>query len=100
MDTERIVRLEELAVEHKRMHLENQLRIAAVEDNMRVFGAKLDANTRDTHEIKAGVGSVVDTMAAWDGAMKVIGWVAKPITGVITICGILAGIYFGFFPKK
>jgi hypothetical protein len=90
---DRMLRLEQIASQHAQMHLDNQMR-------MRAFEEKLDQNTKDTQEIKKGVGSMIDTMSAWSGAMKVIGWIAKPATAGLALVGGAVGLYFLLFPRK
>ena len=78
MDT-RMSAVEDAVLRHDAWHVDISQRMAALEKN---------------------TAEVLDLMNSWRGAMKVLGWLFKPITAIMTLASALALAYFTAFPKK
>ncbi len=76
---DRLTAVEEAILRHDAWHKEISVRMEALEKN---------------------TAEVLDLMNSWKGAMRVLGWLFKPITVLATIVGTLGTMWFTMYPKK
>jgi hypothetical protein len=90
---ERLTAVEAAQAQHERWHEDIGAR-------MQQFHDKLDENTRTTQEIKDSTFELLEIMTSWKGAMRVIGWLAKPLTWIASFMAACTAVYFAIWPRK
>jgi hypothetical protein len=90
---ERLTAVEQAAARHELWHQDIGTRMLS-------FEGKLDENTSTTARIEASTTELLELLNSWKGAMKVLGWVARPITLLSTLVASCVALYFTFWPKK